>query len=259
MTGTSARHRRSPISSIPLAPGSTEVEQDQVGLLLPHQLQRLLRVGAHQGLEVGPGEAVPDELERLRVVVHHENARPPFLVLRGLPGDPGGRGCGLLDHGESEVNRAPRPGPSLSARMRPPWASAIPLQMARAGPDPPIASPPSSPAPRESRPNRSGRWESLANTRGRGRGLTDRLGRRSRRPRATARSRSPAARARFEEGRPGPRQLPEATPITRRDRHYPQPPKGPPASEADYPGPAPAAGRDSPGPSETAMPVRGLG
>ena len=35
-----------------------------------------------------------------------------------------------------KVNRAPMPGPSLSAHIRPPCASTIPLQMARPRPDP---------------------------------------------------------------------------------------------------------------------------
>ena len=37
-----------------------------------------------------------------------------------------------------KVNRAPRPGPSLSAHIRPPWVSIIPLQMARPRPDPAV-------------------------------------------------------------------------------------------------------------------------
>ena len=34
------------------------------------------------------------------------------------------------------MNRAPKPEPSLSARIRPPWASIMPLQMASPRPDP---------------------------------------------------------------------------------------------------------------------------
>ena len=36
--------------------------------------------------------------------------------------------------GGVKVKLAPRPGPALSARMRPPWTSTSPLQMARASP-----------------------------------------------------------------------------------------------------------------------------
>ena len=45
-----------------------------------------------------------------------------------------------------KVNRAPMPGPSLSAQMRPPWASTIPLQMASPRPDPATPLPRSSPS-----------------------------------------------------------------------------------------------------------------
>ena len=48
--------------------------------------------------------------------------------------------------GSVKVKRAPRPGPALSARMRPPWASTSPLQMARPRPDPPVPAPVSPPA-----------------------------------------------------------------------------------------------------------------
>ena len=50
-----------------------------------------------------------------------------------------GSGTGAADcsaAGSVKVNRAPSPGPSLSAQMRPPWASTMPLQMASPSPDP---------------------------------------------------------------------------------------------------------------------------
>ena len=56
--------------------------------------------------------------------------------------------------GMVKVNRAPRPGPSLSAHIRPPWASTIPLQTARPRPVPPPCSPEST---RENFLNRWGR------------------------------------------------------------------------------------------------------
>ena len=56
-----------------------------------------------------------------------------------------------------KVNRLPSPIPSLSARMRPPWASTIPLQMARPSPDPPSSRPRSSPSSCENLRNRWGR------------------------------------------------------------------------------------------------------
>ena len=43
--------------------------------------------------------------------------------------------------GSVKVKRAPRPTPPLSARMRPPWASTRPLQMARPRPDPRVPVP----------------------------------------------------------------------------------------------------------------------
>ena len=49
------------------------------------------------------------------------------------------------------------PGPPLSAQMRPPWASTIPLQMARPRPDPAMPLPRSSPSIRENFRNRCGR------------------------------------------------------------------------------------------------------
>ena len=58
--------------------------------------------------------------------------------------------------GTVKVNRLPRPGPSLSARIRPPWASTIPLQMARPRPDPAISRPRSSPSSCENLRNRCG-------------------------------------------------------------------------------------------------------
>ena len=55
--------------------------------------------------------------------------------------------------GSVKVNRAPRPGPSLSAQMRPPCASTIPLQTARPRPAPP---PWSSDSTREKLPEQVG-------------------------------------------------------------------------------------------------------
>ena len=50
--------------------------------------------------------------------------------------------------GSVKVKRAPRPTPPLSARMRPPWASTSPLQIARPRPAPPVPAPrPPSAAP----------------------------------------------------------------------------------------------------------------
>ena len=63
------------------------------------------------------------------------------------PGGPGRAGAGLSlaasATGIVKVKRAPRPTPPLSARMRPPWASTRPLQMARPSPlpRPPARSP----------------------------------------------------------------------------------------------------------------------
>ena len=48
------------------------------------------------------------------------------------------------------------PGPSLSAHIRPPWASTIPLQMARPRPDPATPLPRSSPSVRVNFLNRYG-------------------------------------------------------------------------------------------------------
>ena len=59
--------------------------------------------------------------------------------------------------GSVKVNRAPMPGPSLSAQMRPPCASTIPLQMARPRPDPRTPLPRSSPSIRVNFRNRKGR------------------------------------------------------------------------------------------------------
>ena len=58
--------------------------------------------------------------------------------------------------GMVKVNRAPWPGPSLSAQMRPPCASTIPLQMAKPRPEPPIRRSPSSSSVRENFLNRCG-------------------------------------------------------------------------------------------------------
>ena len=75
--------------------------------------------------------------------------RPPGWAPRSgaWPGGPGRAGAGLSlaasATGIVKVKRAPRPTPPLSARMRPPWASTRPLQMASPSPlpRPPARSP----------------------------------------------------------------------------------------------------------------------
>ena len=57
------------------------------------------------------GERVPDVPERLRVVVHHEDALP--LPLRPLPagGEPGNAGCGIPGHRNREGEPRPQARP----------------------------------------------------------------------------------------------------------------------------------------------------
>ena len=54
------------------------------------------------------------------------------------------------------MNRAPRPGPSLSAQMRPPWASTMPRHTARPSPSPSTRRSPSPPSRRENLRNSRG-------------------------------------------------------------------------------------------------------
>ena len=74
---------------------------------------------------------VPDVAQFPGVVVHHQDLHP-FCGTGGLSTPAPLPAPSTV--GRVKVNRAPRPGPSLSARMRPPWASTIPLQMARPRP-----------------------------------------------------------------------------------------------------------------------------
>ena len=76
-------------------------------------------------------QRVAEMAQRLRVVVDHEDGHRVRGVARRA-----GAGLSLAASatGIVKVKRAPRPTPPLSARMRPPWASTRPLQMARPSP-----------------------------------------------------------------------------------------------------------------------------
>ena len=75
--------------------------------------------------------------QRLRIVVHHQNARRLAPVPGRAVRPPTSAGAAPAPAspatGSVKVNRAPWPAPPLSARMRPPWASTSPLQMASPG------------------------------------------------------------------------------------------------------------------------------
>ena len=93
MTGTSSRLGDVLHQVNPVGPRQHQVQQDQVGLILLHEAQRLRRVGGHHRFVARPHEGVADVPERLGVVVHSQDAqlfRAPRSAGRGPTG--GGRG-----------------------------------------------------------------------------------------------------------------------------------------------------------------------
>ena len=162
MTGTSAMRRRSCISSMPSVAGAASGPAAPGGAAPPASgAVASSGIPGHHRQITRPGQCVPHVAQGLGIVVHRQH---PHLLIQFLSG-----GCGAMrieqappgcswtaaPLGRVKVKRAPVPGPPLSARMRPPWASTIPLQMARPSP---VSSPPSSSDwTRENLRNRRGR------------------------------------------------------------------------------------------------------
>ena len=61
--------------------GQHHVEQDQVGPVLLHQRESLLRVGSHYRGVAGLGRRFPNVTQRLGIVVHHEDRLPLRLTM----------------------------------------------------------------------------------------------------------------------------------------------------------------------------------
>ena len=82
------------------------------------------------------GEGVADVAEVLGVVVHRQNAHPPISLLILKPrrdrrvSSPTAPPSDSSTDGSVKVKHTPAPCPSLSAQMRPPCVSTMPLQMA---------------------------------------------------------------------------------------------------------------------------------
>ena len=78
-----------------------------------------------QRVVAGVRERVADVAQRLRVVVHHEDARGLIdRARRCRPARPAPSAAPVSSAtGIVKANRVPWPSPPLSARMRPPWAS----------------------------------------------------------------------------------------------------------------------------------------
>ena len=137
----------------PVGSGQHQIEQHKAGPLLLHQAERLIRVSGDHQRVTRLGEGVPHVPQRLRVVVHARTrvrsvakGCKPAWRRAGPVALPTPSSCAT---GRVKVNRLPSSGPSLSARIRPPWASTIPLQMASPRPVPPRPRPLSSPSSRE--------------------------------------------------------------------------------------------------------------
>ena len=119
------------------AVGEAQVADDDVERLRLGQPQR-------RGHAVGPGDLVADALEQpdgrpggVDVVLDQEDADPAGRAV-------GRRGGGLLGpfgggaiRGSATTNDEPRPGPSLAARIVPPWRSTTALAIERPSPSPP--------------------------------------------------------------------------------------------------------------------------
>ena len=88
-----------------------QVQQDQTGLFLRHEPGDLLRVSGYDRRVARLRERVPDVPERLRVVVHAENAGRIRFLSRPWPGPSGADAPGLLDrrNGEGEPASQARP------------------------------------------------------------------------------------------------------------------------------------------------------
>ena len=56
--------------------GQHQVQQDQLGPLLLHEGQGLLRVPGHHRLVARPGQGVAEVAQRLGVVVHRQHPHP---------------------------------------------------------------------------------------------------------------------------------------------------------------------------------------
>ena len=114
-----------------------------MGLLFRHQAGQLGGIARHDGRVARTGEDLSDVPQHLGIVVHRQRADPSPFPRRERAGEAGADATVAVPSaaGRVKVNRAPRPGPSLSARMRPPWASTMPLQMASPKPDPPMPEP----------------------------------------------------------------------------------------------------------------------
>ena len=85
-----------------VGPGQDQVEQDQVGLLRLDDVRQLRVVARDQRGIARRGERVADVAQRLRVVVHHEDAHRFAVVPRRLRPGRGGGTAGLLGHREGK-------------------------------------------------------------------------------------------------------------------------------------------------------------
>ena len=127
----------SPISSTPSRSGSTRSSRARRGLSCP------ISSSASSGSAVTTGRKPAAE----RVSLTDLSIKGSSSTTRTVPADcppsweRAARRGGPVSctTGRVKTNRAPRPGPSLSAWMRPPWASTIPLQMASPSPVSPAA------------------------------------------------------------------------------------------------------------------------
>ena len=73
MTGTSATARMAPRQLDAVGAGQHQVQQRQLGLLLLHQAQRLLRVPGDHRPVARIDQGVPDVAQVVGVVVHHQH------------------------------------------------------------------------------------------------------------------------------------------------------------------------------------------
>ena len=105
MTGRSASSGTRSINAMPSVPGSTRVQQDQPGLLRLDEAGHVLRVAGHLRGVPRVSERVPHVPQCLRVVVHHQDARPLLPGPPRVASGPGGAGGGTTDGFFSHRNR----------------------------------------------------------------------------------------------------------------------------------------------------------
>ena len=148
---------------MPSLPGSSQVQQHQVRLLLRHQARHLLRVAGNDGRVARLGQGVADVPQRLGARRPPPGCAPASLDLRTRDLWKAGAGSARpadrlpLHH----RNREGEPGPQARTVALRPDAAPVglrlcPLQMARPRPDPPAPSLPVAAAQRNGRTSGTG-------------------------------------------------------------------------------------------------------